>query len=128
MTTGDLIKRFIELRDYKEAATRAFEETMKPYTEAMKTIEDRVTADILACGGESIKTEHGTAYRTQVMAVKMADREAFMDFVNEDWVNRNGFLTSAVTKEMVKEYLEEHNQKPPGLDVAYVLKTNFRRA
>lgn len=127
MTTGELIKRYIELRDYKESATRAFEEQMKPYTDAMKTIEDRVTADILACGGESIKTEHGTAYRTQTMAVKVADREAFFDFIQEDFLHRSGFLTSAVTKEEVKAYLEEHNAKPPGLDVTFIHKTNFRR-
>ena len=128
MDTGELIQKYIALRDHVEAQTRVFEESLKPYKDGMKTIEDRVTADILACGGESIKTKHGTAYRTQVMAVKMADREAFMDFVQEDWVNRNGFLTSAVTKEMVKEYLEEHNAKPPGLDIAFVNKTNFRRS
>lgn len=127
MNTGELIKKFIELRDFKEARTKQFEADLKPYTDAMAAIENAVSAQIIEMGGESIKTEHGTAYRTTVMAVKMADRETFMRFVGADFTERQKFLTSAVTKDEVKEYIELNKAKPPGLDIAEIHKTNFRR-
>lgn len=128
MNTGEMIQQFIKLRDYVEAQTKAFEETMKPYKAGMAAIENAVSAQLIADGGESIRTEHGTAYRTTVMAVKMADRQAFMEFVTQDWGEREAFLTSAVTKDVVKDWIEQNNSKPPGLDIAYIHKTNFRRA
>jgi len=128
MNTGEMIQQYIKLRDYVEAQTKAFEETMKPYRAGMATIENAVSQQIIDLGGESIKTEFGTAYRTTVMAVKMADRQAFMEFITQDWGEREAFLTSAVTKDVVKDWLEQNNSKPPGLDITYIHKTNFRRA
>lgn len=128
MNTGEMIQQYIKLRDYVEAQTKAFEETMKPYKAGMATIENAVSQQIIELGGESIKTEFGTAYRSTTLAVKMADRQAFMEFVTQDWGEREAFLTSAVTKDVVKDWLEQNNSKPPGLDISYIHKTNFRRA
>ena len=128
MNTGELIQQFIKLRDCVEAKTRAFEESIKPYKDGMTAIENAVSQQIIELGGESIKTEFGTAYRTTLMAVKMADRETFMRFVGDDFEHRSAFLTAAVAKEQVKEYMEENKALPPGLDVAYIHRTNFRRS
>lgn len=128
MNTGEMIQQFIKLRDHVAAKTAEFEASLKPYKDGMAAIENAVSTQIIELGGESIKTEFGTAYRTTVMAVKMADRETFMKFVADDWDARNAFLTSAVTKEEVKEWVEQNNALPPGLDVTYIHKTNFRRS
>lgn len=128
MNTGEMIQQYIKLRDHVELKTREFEAGLKPYRDGMAAIESAVSQQIIEMGGESIKTEFGTAYRTTVMAVKMADRQAFMEFVTQDWGEREAFLTSAVTKDVVKDWIEQNNSKPPGLDIAYIHKTNFRRA
>jgi hypothetical protein len=128
MNTGEMIQQYIKLRDYVELKTKEFEAGIKQYRDGMAAIESAVSQQIIEMGGESIKTEFGTAYRTTVMAVKMADRQAFMEFVTQDWGKREAFLTSAVTKDVVKDWIEQNNSKPPGLDIAYIHKTNFRRA
>lgn len=128
INTGEMIQQYIKLRDHVELKTKEFEATLKPYREGMAAIENAVSQQIIDLGGESIKTEYGTAYRSTVMAVKMADRQAFMEFVTQDWGEREAFLTSAVTKDVVKDWIEQNNSKPPGLDITYVHKTNFRRA
>mgnify|MGYP001607814100 CR=1 FL=1 len=126
-TTADYIKKYIELRDHIETQTKAFEEAMQPYRAAQQAIEGAVTQELNELGGESIKTEHGTAYRSQIMQVKVASREDFLDFVFDG--RREGFLTNSIAKDAVKEYLEMHaGQLPPGVDVTYLNKTNFRRA
>ena len=127
MNAADLIKKRIEIRDYLERIAKEREVADKPYLDAAVALEGAVTQMMLEQNVESLKTEHGTAYRTTVMAVKMADREAFMDFVFN--TESPQFLTSAVAKDATKEYMDEHNGAlPPGLDVTYVMRTNFRKA
>lgn len=128
MNTGEMIQQYIKLRDHVEAQTKAFEASLKPYRDGMAAIESAVSQQIIDLGGESIKTEFGTAYRTTVMAVKVVDRETFFQFIADDWGERSAFLTSAISKEAYKDYIEQNNSKPPGTDVAFIHKTNFRRS
>ena len=127
-TTAEMIQQYIKLRDYLELKTKEFEATMKPYRDGMATLEGKVSQQIIDLGGESIKTEFGTAYRTTVMAVKVVDRETFFQFIADDWGERSAFLTSAISKDAYKDYIEQNNSKPPGTDVAFIHKTNFRRS
>lgn len=124
-TTAEMIERYIDLRNTTKEMTDTFEKSLAPYKEAMTTIESAVAGELLVLGADSVKTEHGTAYRTEWTSVKVADRETFMDFVFDG--RREGFLTNAVGKEAVKEYMDEHaGTLPPGLDVTRGYKVNFR--
>ena len=126
MNTGEMIKRYIELRAYVAKRQEQFDEEIKPYKTGMVAIENAVSAQIIELGGESIKTEHGTAYRSTIMATKVASREEFMRFVFEE--QREEFLTAAVAKEAVKDWVDKYQSLPPGIDVTYVHKTNFRKS
>lgn len=125
-TTADLIGQYIKLRSTVEAKTKEFEASLAPYKSAMVAIEGAVTNQINELDGQSIKTEQGTAYRSTTLAVKVADRELFMDFVFDGRLE--SFLTNHVGKEAVSEYIEKHQCPPPGVDVTYVHKVNFRKA
>jgi hypothetical protein len=128
-TTADLIGRYIALRDHIDQMQKDFETSLVPYKDAMTAIEGAVTVEINALGNghNSIKTEQGTAFRQEWSSVKVADRESFLDFVFDG--RREGFLTSAVPKDAVKEFCEAHNgQPPPGVDVVRGYKTVFRKA
>lgn len=125
-TTADLIGQYLKLRTAVETKTKEFEASLTPYKDAMVAIEGAVTQQINDLGGQSIKTEQGTAYRTTTLGVKVADRELFMDFVFDGRLE--SFLTNHVAKEAVTEYIEKHQAPPPGVDVVHVHKTNFRKA
>ena len=127
MTPAEMIGEYIRCRDWLEADDAKHAERQAPVKERMQILEGAVTEALLAAGGESLKTEQGTAYRSTVLAVRCASREDFMDFVFDG--RREGFLTSAVAKDAVKEYMQMHEgQIPPGIDVTYIHKTNFRRS
>lgn len=128
MNTGELVKKFIGLRDYVDARTKAFEAEIKPYKDGMAAIEAACAQQLIDLDADNIKTEHGTVYRSKTLAVKMVDRETFMQFVADDFGERSAFLTSAVTKDVVKDWIEQNNALPPGLDVTTLIKTNFRRS
>lgn len=125
-TTALLIRQFIALRDTVDKLTLEFEASLEPYKTAMLTIEGLVTDEINRLGGQAIKTEHGTAYRSTTLQTKVADRDVWFDFIWQH--NARQFLTTNVNKEAVRDWLEAHEQQgPPGLDITTINKTNFRR-
>lgn len=125
-TTADVIAKYIALRDFIEDQKKKFDEFLAPHRGAMKSIEAFVTNQLNEQGVESFKTEHGTAYRNTLMRASVASREDFMDFVFDG--RREGFITSAVPKEAVQEFIDANNSTPPpGIKVEYIHKTNFRR-
>lgn len=127
MTIGEMIKKYVELRDFMKlrAEARAVED--KPYNEAMETIEGIVLQHLNENSEQSIKTEWGTAYKSTTMSAKVASPEDFFNYVRE--ADAFQLLTSAVSKDAVKDHMEEHQgTPPPGIDVTYFTKVNFRRA
>lgn len=127
MNTADYIAHYVKLRDKVDAMTKAFEESLVPYRQGMDAITGALTQEMDRLGTDSIKVNDvGTAYRSTVMGCKVADRDTFFKFVLDN--EAVGFLTSAVTKESVKEYIDEHKCPPPGIDVTFIKKLNIRRS
>lgn len=131
MNANELIARYIELRDYIEKRSKAHAEELAPYQAALKTIEDTGSAMLVAQGGDegkaNIVTPAGTMYRKRWTSIKMADRAMFMDFVGEVFESRQKFLTAAVTKSEIEEWIETQKSIPPGLDIARGYSTLFNR-
>lgn len=131
MNAADLIARYIQLRDHIEARSKVHTEELAPYREALATIENAGAAMLITQGGEegkaNIVTPAGTMYRKRWTSIKMADRPAFFSFVTADWTARQSFLTSAVTKSEVEEFIEREKAIPPGLDIARGYSTLFNR-
>ncbi len=126
-TTADLIGRYIHLRDHIDTMQKDFELQLQPYREAMQAIEGAVTDEINRLDGQSIKTDRGTAFRQEWTSIKVADRELWLDWVFDG--RHEGFITSAVPKDAVKEFQEMHaGSAPPGVDVTRGYKTVFRKA
>ena len=128
LTDADFIAQYIKLRNYKAAEQEAFDARMKPYDDAMKTIEDWGAGRLNQIAGDddgkaSLATPQGTMYRKKTLSVKVADREAWFKFIFE--ADRDAFLTSAVSKEAVVEYMEQYKSTPPGVEIAWIRKTLF---
>ncbi len=131
MTDEQLIGKFIELRNHVDARSKEFEATIEPYKKAMKTIEDAMSAKLNEIapdkdGKASIATGSGTVFRKKELAVSIADREVWFDFIGSDFDANKRFLTSAVTKSEVQEFITEKQQLPPGLNAQFIYKTQFR--
>lgn len=127
-TPAEIIHKFIQLRDTLESKTKDFEESVKPYKDGMNLLENMMQEILNKDGADNIKTEFGTAYRTTIMSVKMADRAAFIDYVSNTEDDPFAYFTNAVSKEKIKDYIDHHGTPPAGIDVTTIQKTNFRRA
>src|ERR1700753_2316861 len=122
MNANDLIAQYIKLRDHIEARSKEHIAELAPSRAGMDAIEQACSALLIEQGGEegkaNIVTPAGTVYRKRWTAIKMADRPAFMAFVASDWPTRQAFLTSAVTKSEVEDFIEHEKTVPPGIDIA----------
>jgi hypothetical protein len=128
----DLIAQYIRLRDFVEKRSKEHAAELAPYLAGMKAIEDAGSALLIeASGGDegkaNIVTPAGTMYRKRWTSIKMADRPTFFDFVAADWNGRQNFLTSAVTKSEVEDFIERKKAVPPGLDIARGYSTLFNK-
>lgn len=123
---ADLVRKYVELRDRKKQVEERLKEELAPLSNAMDTIEAALLQRMNESGAESIKTEHGTAYKSKFMATRVADREALMAFVRA----KEAFhlLSAAVSKDAVRDYMEQSGgNPPPGVDVSFTTNVNFRR-
>lgn len=131
MNANDLIGRYIQLRDHVAKRSAEHAEELAPYVAGMKAIEDAGAAMLIAQGGDegkaNIVTPAGTMYRKRWTQIKMADRPTFMQFIAADFNTRQVFLTAAVTKSEVEDFIETHHHVPPGLDIGRGYSTLFNK-
>ena len=128
----ELIGQYIKLRDYVAKRSAEHADELKPYNDAMQAIENAGSALLIeSSGGDegkaNIVTPAGTMYRKRWTQIKMADRPTFMAFIGNDFAHRQNFLTSAVTKSEVEEFIEMTKAVPPGLDIARGYNTLFNK-
>ena len=134
-TAADLIKRYLELRDWMSAQSKKFKEFLQPYREEMAQIENTMLAKINGEGGEAIRTSFGTAYTSETMTPKVEDRQAYLDWLwgmtDEEWTaHGNAMLQLAAPQvDAVKQYMEDHEgQLPPGVTKTDYRNLNIRKA
>jgi hypothetical protein len=125
---ADYIGQYIKLRNFIDAQQEAFDAEMKPYHDAMKALEDWGAGVLNELAGDddakaSLATPQGTMYRKKTLSLKVADREAWFAFIFES--QREEFLTAAVSKEAVSEYMDKYKAAPPGVETAWIRKTIF---
>lgn len=128
MTPADLIKKYIELRDWLERDTKANDERQKPYCDAMSTIEGALQQHLLTNDLQNIKADGiGTAFLKTNTHVRMADRNAFDAFVST-LPDPLSYFTNAVRKETVLDYAKEHGTPPAGIDLTSIQEVQIRRS
>lgn len=126
-TPGELINRYLELRDMIAYMEDSHKATIKPYKEALETIENALLAQMHEQDVVQIKSDAGTAFQNKWMSVKTVDKMALMNFVKN--FDQFDLLTAAVSKEALKEFLERSdNVPPPGVDVSFGIKVQIRKA
>jgi hypothetical protein len=121
MNATDLIAQYIKLRDFVAKRSAEHSEELAPYAAAMKAIENAGAEMLITQGGDegkaNIATPAGTMFRKRWTSIKVVSRPDWMQFITEDWAERQKFLTAAVAKTEVEEWIETNKAKPPGIDI-----------
>ena len=126
-TVGALIAKHGELKMAIAEIQDRFDAELKPYMDAMGTINQALLVELQNQGLQNFKCDDGTAYLSSIMGVKVADREQFLGFLieNRAW----DMLDAGALKKPVRDWLDENNgTPPPGITVEFTTKCNVRRS
>lgn len=146
-----LVERYLEIRRFLEAETEAQAAHIKPHTDNMVAIANELHRRLLKRNPNwqpgmkaSGSTEHGTFFLKTDNSLRVADRNAFFDWIAaEPGVRLHRFATAHVAKEGVESYVEEIEQYrrghggalppgvtsalPPGITLERITKLQVRK-
>lgn len=126
MTVAELVKKYIELRDQKAAMKAKFAEQEAKVNEVMEKIEAKLLQVMEQLGVDNMKSEAGTAYRSTRASTTVADRDAFLKFLQESGEWSLADLRAA--KATVTQYKDANNGAlPPGLNWREEVVVGIRR-
>lgn len=127
-----IIARYIHLRDFVKAEKAAFNDRMKPYTDAMEALEGAAAQLMKATGQTKLSADSGTAFPVPSTSYKVAEPDKW-----HTWVQTHqlfGMYTNHVSKEALEAYLEETKDPdsgaynpPPGIAIEGHVSIQFRR-
>lgn len=126
MKLDDLVVQYIALRDRRATRKQAFTNEDAADAALQKKIEAVLLKQFSALGMDSIKTEHGTAYRSLLTSVTVADREAFLEFCIGTGATE--LLDVRANKTSVVQYKEATGQLPPAVNWREEATVNVRRS
>lgn len=155
---GEVIKKYIELRDRKAVMGARHSEEMAPLSDAMQSIENFLMHTMNTMGVDQLKdAEFGTAFKATATSVQMADPLAFKTFVFSpviegvfNYMLATGYAIRDLDKEQLQnilltmpmwdmidfragkkgitEFIANENTPVPGVAINTVATVNIRRA
>lgn len=125
-TDAQLVERYLALKAKHASMKEAFDAQLKPYADAMDTIENEFLSRLNERGADNTKTDHGTAYKSTLLNVKVVDQMGFLKFCTEQGGDIEMLNVSAL-KEPVKRWIEQTGKEPPGVETSQFTRVNIRR-
>ncbi len=125
MTTADMVRNYIKLRDHKEKAERDLKKSLERVTEGMAKLEGMMLDHLNQSGGTSLTCKGiGTVYIKTRESASVKDREAFLSFIMENdlW----GLLDARANKPNVKKMFDE-GTVVPGVNLSSMKTVGVRR-
>jgi hypothetical protein len=126
MTADTMIDKYVRLRDkVKEIKARHTEE-LAPYGDAMNVLEGWMLEAMNQAGLKSMKSVHGTAYKSLRTSTKVVDWTEALRYIreNEAW----DLLEARVSKSAAAVVVEETGAPIPGVETTSEITVNVRRA
>lgn len=120
------IEQYVKLRDLIKVQDDAHKEKMTPYKEALEKLNGLLLQHLITVGGDSVKTQHGTVYKTVRRTVSLEDADTFMRHVigGEHWE----LLDRKANSTAVEAYIQENGVLPPGVKQSSITQVGVRRS
>lgn len=122
LTPDVLTKTYIKIRDKRAELKAEFEQQDKALEEQINTIKSELLDYCKSQNIDSVRTAHGTFYRTMKTRYWTNDWDSMNRFILENEVPQ--FYEKRLNQTVVKQFLEENpDVLPPGLnaDSEYVI-------
>lgn len=126
MNVEAIVSAYIKVRDEVAQIKASHKAQLEPYTQALDKLEAQMLQVLSDAGVESMKTSVGTAYRSERTSVTVADKSAFMDYIESN--KAFDLLDVRANKTAVEGFMAENQDVPPGVNIRREVAVNFRRA
>lgn len=140
---GDMIKQYLALRAAKKAIEERHAAELKPYTDGMELISNLMLARLNDRKAQNTSTPEGTAYKSQTIKPKIADRQKFIAFCVDQWDQWGDMMMVSAQVDAVRRWLEHYENvergggdwdpgkdgyKIPGVEIDYLIRCNIKRS
>lgn len=127
MTVDKLVSIFIKMRDARDEIKREADDKIKDIEAQMDAVNQKLLDLMGSQGADSIKTPHGTAYRTVKSRYWTNDWESLYDFIAES--DAFDLLEKRIHQSNMKQFLEENPAlMPKGINVDSEYQVVVRRS
>jgi len=126
MDVDTMIDKYVKLRDKKKAMEDAFKLQVAPFTEAMDRLEGYMLETMNETGLSSMKSAHGTAYKSMRTSAKVVDWVATLSYIKEN--NAWDLLEARVSKLAAQQIIQDTKLPIPGVETSSEVCVNVRRA
>jgi hypothetical protein len=127
MSVDKLVSIFIKMRDARDEIKREADDKIKDIEAQMNTVNQKLLDLLGNQGADSIKTPHGTVYRTVKSRYWTNDWESLYDFIAES--DAFDLLEKRIHQSNMKQFLEENPAlMPKGINVDSEYQVVVRRS
>lgn len=122
----DLVAQMVKTRDKLKEADDAHKERTKVARDYKERLENALLAKLNDIGGESVKTAHGTVYRTTRRSATIADGGVFREYV----ITEGAFdlVDWKANASAVDDFIKNEGTPPPGVNYSTAYTVGVRRA
>lgn len=122
---GKLTGMYVKLRDRIKKTEQRHKEELAGAKDLLMQMGTRLLDELNKCGGDSIASPEGTAYRTERVSASISDASQFRDYViaNELF----DMLDWKANPTAVKDHITEFGAAPPGINLNTAFTVGVRR-
>ena len=129
MNYGMLVEKYMLLREKKDAIKKTYTEDTKVITDLMDRIEGVINQHLQDNGLQNLSTPHGTAYLNTKWSATVSDPDAFRTHLIGQLAAGKGWTGADIRANapQIRQYLEENNALPPGVNLTQLVEVNIRK-
>lgn len=125
-TIDALVEQMVKTRDRLKEADDAHKEKTKVARDYKERLENALLAKLNEVGGESVKTVHGTVYRTTRRSASIADGSVFREYVIDN--GAYDLVDWKANANAVDDFIKNEGTPPPGVNYNTAYTVGVRRA
>jgi len=120
-----MIERYVKLRDKKKEIEARHKDELAPFNDALKRLEGFMLEALNQSGLDSMKSAHGTAFKSTRTSATVKDWPLTLAFIREHqaW----DLLEARVAKTVAYQIMADTKAPIPGVETSAELTVNVRR-
>jgi len=120
-----VIEKYVKVRDKKDEIKKRHTKELEPYNHALEVLETKLLMALNTLNADSLKSEHGTAFKVVRSNVKIEDWETALGYLIDH--NLEHMLERRLNKTAVHEFVESAGTNFPGTSINNTTVVQVRR-